>query len=105
MKRIWLSAISIGAVLSPAISGADSSLGAGVWANYRYVLDDNRDDETFGDVADEALIIYADGAADETDEGWSYSAELRIGPGSFTDTANNSTGDTFACTRPGSALR
>ncbi|MBB85805.1 MAG: hypothetical protein CMP06_00660 [Xanthomonadales bacterium] len=96
MKRIWLSAISIGAVLSPAISGADSSLGAGVWANYRYVLDDNRDDETFGDVADEALIIYADGAADETDEGWSYSAELRIGPGSFTDAANNSTGDTFA---------
>ena len=75
---------------------AETSLSAGVWANYRYVNDNERDQATLGDIADEALILYADGQADGEDEGnWSYSAELRIGPGSFTDPANNSTGDSF----------
>ncbi len=77
-----------GALASPNLSG-------GVWFNYRYVDDNDRDDETIGDFADEAFILYADGKAKEGEGIWSYSAELRIGPGSFTDTANNSSGDNF----------
>lgn len=78
------------------VTAAETALSAGVWANYRYIKDNDRDEDTFGDVADEALILYADGAAEDDDEGnWSFSAELRIGPGSFTDPANNSTGDFF----------
>ena len=83
------------ATMACAPVAAESTLGAGVWANYRYVVDDPRDEDTFGDFADEALILYADGRSDDKDQPWSYSAELRIGPGSFTDSANNSTGSTF----------
>lgn len=82
-------------VLPMPIFAAETTLGVGVWANYRYVQDNDRDDETFGDFADEALILYADGKADDGEGNWSYSAELRIGPGSFTDPANNSTGDNY----------
>jgi len=95
MKWTALSMMGAVALLHPGASIAESTLSAGVWANYRYVMDDTRDEDTFGDIADEALIIYADGAADDDEGIWSYSAELRIGPGSFTDSANNSTGDTF----------
>lgn len=82
------------ALPSTAQATPESNIGVGVWANYRYVQDNDRDDETFGDIADDALIIYADGNAG--DEGkWTYSAELRIGPGSFTDPDNNDSGDNF----------
>lgn len=74
------------AVASPAISG-------GVWFNYRNVNDDDRDDETGGDIADEALVLYVDDKKDGRP--WSFSAETRFGPGSFTDPNNNSTGDNF----------
>ena len=83
------------AAMTSLPAAAESTLGAGVWANYRYVVDDGRDEETFGDFADEALILYADGESDDPNQAWSYSAELRIGPGSFTDSANNSTGSRF----------
>lgn len=75
---------------------AASSLSGGVWLNYRYVEDDDRDEDTLGDVADEALVIYASGEADEGQGNWSYGAELRVGPGSFTDRDNNSSGDNTA---------
>lgn len=76
-------------------SYASTSLSAGVWANYRYVQDNDRDQETFGDIADEALILYADGHAPENEGAWSFSAEMRFGPGSFTRPSSNSTGDNF----------
>lgn len=80
------------AMASPDISG-------GLWAVYRYVMDtdfsnaDERDDETFGDIDGEALILYVDG--DHKESGWFYSGEMRFGPGSFTDPFNNNTGDNF----------
>lgn len=81
----------------PVMAEPETNFTVGVWGNYRYVDDDDRDEETFGDVADEAVILYADGkAGPDSEHQWSYSAELRIGPGSFTDPANNSTGDNYA---------
>ena len=47
------------ATMACAPVAAESTLGAGVWANYRYVVDDPRDEDTLGDFADEALILYA----------------------------------------------
>ena len=79
-----------------AVSAAQTNLSAGVWAVYENVRDNDRDEETFGDIKDEALILYMDGHADPEEGAWSYSAELRIGPGSFTDPGNNSTGNNFA---------
>ncbi len=82
---LYLSSLSF-SYASPAMSG-------GVWFNYRYVSDDDRDKETRGDIADEALILYVDD--NQKDRDWRFSGELRIGPGSFTDPANNSSGDNF----------
>ena len=80
--------------LSVPAHAQDTNLTVGFWANYRYVQDDDRDEETVGDIADEAVIFYADGDAGDTGN-WVYSAELRIGPGSFTDPLNNSSGENF----------
>lgn len=71
---------------SPAISG-------GVWFNYSYIEDNERDKKTVGDISDEALILYIDGEAPEGKGNWSYSAEFRIGNGAFTDSENNASGD------------
>lgn len=80
------------------LSTAWAGLSAGVWMNYQYLYDNasSPHKETRGDFGNEALILYADGQAPEGEGNWSYSAELRIGPGSFTDPDNNSTGDSFA---------
>ncbi|MCU4675199.1 hypothetical protein N7931_06090 [Catenovulum sp. 2E275] len=80
-------------LLSPPLI-ASPSLSGGIWFNYRYVDDNERDKDTYGDVADEALVLYVDDTAENRP--WSLSAELRIGPGSFTSPANNSSGDNFA---------
>lgn len=78
---------------------ASPSLSGGLWFNYRYVNDGSdasveRDKDTIGDVADEALIFYVDDVKDNRP--WSLSAELRVGPGSFTDPQSNSSGDNLA---------
>ncbi|VUD67454.1 hypothetical protein TDB9533_03801 [Thalassocella blandensis] len=75
-----------------------AELSTGVWFNYRYVTDsggtsDERDADTFGDIQSEALILYLDDQV--KDSPWKLSGEVRFGPGSFTDRANNSTGDNF----------
>lgn len=73
---------------------ADNTLSAGIWGTYQYLPDDEANKNTGGEFTGEALIIYADGHAD-TEGNWLYSAEMRFGPGSFTDPENNSTGDEF----------
>lgn len=85
-------------VVYGAQARAAGGLSAGVWMNYEYQFDNpaSAHEETRGDIENEALILYADGQAEDGQGRWLYSAELRIGPGSFTDTANNSSGDTFA---------
>ncbi len=84
---------------------AESTLGAGVWATYEYIDDNETDEETHGSIKDEALILYADGSAEPDVGNWLYSAELRIGPGSFTDPANNSTGDEISLHKAWLGLR
>ena len=84
--------------LPVALAQASDNLSAGVWMNYEYQIDNAASvhEETRGDIENEALILYADGHAEAGQGRWLYSAELRIGPGSFTDPNNNSTGDNFA---------
>lgn len=91
------------ALLTPIISQASPSLSGGVWFNYRNITDSDfssaafnsdLDSETNGDIADEALILYADHK--EEGQPWYLSAEMRFGPGGFTNPATNSTGDNFA---------
>ncbi len=76
------------ALASPEISG-------GVWFNYTYQFDGDKDTvdserNSLGTFGDEAFALFVDSSDDKSP--WVYSAELRIGPGSFTDSANNSTG-------------
>ncbi len=105
MKSKTIRALSIlfaVALLAPLPAAASPSISGGVWFNYRNVTDSDftsgpynstLDKKNGGDVADEALIIYVDDNPE--DSPWRFSAETRFGPGSFTDTANNSTGDSF----------
>ncbi|MGC9386322.1 MAG: hypothetical protein ACP5D0_05215, partial [Hydrogenovibrio sp.] len=81
-------------VLSAAASGvqAEHNFAGGVWFNYNYTYEGG-DNPNEGNIGDEALVLYADGQADPGDGIWSYAAEWRMGPGSFTDPKHNSTGN------------
>ena len=90
------------AVCTPITATAGAELSAGVWWVYQNVTNsdfnsasfsEDLDNETGGNFADPALILYAD---DDGSHGpWHFSAETRIGTGSFTDRANNNSGDNF----------
>jgi len=101
-RALATAAAAAAAIAIPSLAAASTSLSGGVWASYRYVTNSDfaspafnqyLDEETGGDIGREALILYADHTQD--DGPWSLSAETRFGPGSFTDVANNSTGDNF----------
>jgi len=89
-------ATSILSLMICCAAAAENNLGMGVWATYEYLPGDDASEETFGQIKDEAVILYADGSASEGEGRLLYSSELRIGPGSFTDPDNNSTGDQVA---------
>jgi hypothetical protein len=79
-----------------ASAHASHNLAGGVWFNYENVNDtvaSGDESENNGNFGEEAFVLYADGQAEEGI--WSYSAEFRVGPGSFTEPAFNSTGDEF----------
>lgn len=82
------------AALAASSAGADTQLSAGVWGTFQYLPDDEISQNSGGEFTGEALILYLDGNAGDTGN-WLYSAEFRVGPGSFTDPANNSTGDQY----------
>lgn len=90
------SALTTLSLAVPMQALAESNLSAGIWGTYAYLPDDDTSKDTWGAFEGEALILYADGNAGEGEGRWLYSAEMRLGPGSFTDPANNSTGDQFA---------
>ncbi|EDY85896.1 conserved hypothetical protein [gamma proteobacterium HTCC5015] len=90
MKLLGLGTLTAAALL-PLQVHASPSLAGGVWFNYGYDDREVKDNEDLGDIGGEALILYADHQVE--DKPWSVSAEFRMGPGSFTDPANNSTGD------------
>jgi hypothetical protein len=87
-----VSALTAAAILSTA-AHASPNLSGGVWFNYQYQQNNDAHQESWGVIDSEALILYADGNVPDTP--WTYSAETRIGPGSFTDSVNNSTGSQF----------
>lgn len=75
---------------------AEENFSIGLWGNYQYLPDDEANKNAWGEIGSEALILYADGEAERGEGRWRYSAEVRFGPGSFTDPDNNSTGDNMA---------
>lgn len=75
---------------------ADVSLTGGLWFNYAYQTTEGADEPNNGVIGEETLVIYIDGADERHALKTDYSIELQMGPGSFTDTANNSTGDQFS---------
>ncbi|MGM0678579.1 MAG: porin, partial [Pseudomonadota bacterium] len=91
--RTFLSCAVSASLVLPTFASASPAISGGVWFNYRNVADNDRDNETAGDIADEALVLYVDDKKDGRP--WSFSAETRFGPGSFTDPDNNSTGDSY----------
>jgi len=84
----------------PTSAHAGAELSAGVWWVYQNItksdfnspaFNEDLDNETGGNFADPALIIYAD---DDGSYGpWHFSAETRFGTGSFTDPSSNNSGD------------
>jgi hypothetical protein len=88
-------------LLLPLGTAAGVELSSGVWWVYGYITDSDfsspsfseaLDNTTGGNFSDPALVFYAD---DDGSYGpWGYSAELRMGRGSFTDPINNSSGGT-----------
>ncbi|WP_096761359.1 porin [Hydrogenovibrio kuenenii] len=85
--------LTLCSLFSPSISNASTNLSGGVWFNYNQNLTSGAQNSNGGNIGDEALVLYADGKAKPGEGNWSYSAEWRMGPGSFTDPKHNSTGD------------
>ncbi len=98
VRQVQLSLFSLLALLGTSAQ-AEYNFAGGVWFNYNYSFDDGSDEPNNGNFGDEAFIIYADGAADPGKGIWSYSAEWRMGPGSFTDPEHNSTGNQMSMKR------
>ncbi|CAA0078223.1 Uncharacterised protein [Zhongshania aliphaticivorans] len=77
------------ALMVSGASVAGAEISAGVWWVYQNASEGDGD----GEFADPALIIYGD---DDGSHGpWGFSAEMRIGTGSFTNPASNNSGDNF----------
>ncbi|MDF1781813.1 MAG: hypothetical protein P1U67_10990 [Alcanivoracaceae bacterium] len=98
--------ISLCLILSSlsAFAMAGAELGAGVWWVYQYTevsdftgptsaFDADLDNQTGGNFADPAFILYAND--DDSHGPWHFSGEMRLDTGSFTQTANNNSGDSL----------
>lgn len=77
---------------------ASTSVSGGIWLNHQQTTEDTgsdnseREAQTLGVTNSEALVLYIDHKQENTN--WQLSGEWRTGPGSFSSSANNSTGDT-----------
>merc|ERR1711879_221371 len=82
---------------STSVALASPSISGGFWMNYRYHVnsgvDEARDSNTSGDIADEAIVFYI--TDKPKDKPWSFESEIRFGPGAFTRPSSNSTGGNF----------
>jgi len=92
MKKSLLTLAITAAVAVPA--SASTAISGGIWVTHQNELEKNAkyDDATNGVTTGEALILYIDHK--QEDSNWQLSSEWRTGPGSFSDAANNTTGDT-----------
>ena len=95
-RGVPLPAALLAVLWCAAAVAADGSLSVGIWGTYQYLPGEDSSTNSGGEFTGEALILYADGKAPQGEGRWLYSAEMRFGSGSFTDTDNNSTGDQMA---------
>ncbi len=96
MKKSLLAVAIAASAVAPAY--ASTAISGGIWLNQQQTTEstgtntDKRDGQTLGVTNSEALILYID--HQQEDSAWQLSSEWRTGPGSFSDSANNPTGDT-----------
>jgi hypothetical protein len=96
MKKSLLALAITASVAVPA--SASTAISGGIWLNHQYVTEETgtetteREGSTLGSTNSESLILYVD--HQQEDSAWQLSSEWRTGPGSFSDGAHNSTGDT-----------
>ncbi|WP_221796111.1 hypothetical protein [Oceanobacter mangrovi] len=88
-----LAAALVAAVLGAPAAMASPAISGGVWFNYTATKDNATQDEEKGALGGEALILYINDAPEG--KPYSFDAEVRYGPGAFTDPSTNSTGDNF----------
>ena len=96
MKKSLLALAIAASATAPAY--ASTAISGGIWLNHQQTTEDTgsdnseREASTLGNVNSEALILYIDHQQEDSD--WQLSAEWRTGQGSFSDSANNNSGDT-----------
>ena len=96
MKKSLLALAITATAAVPAY--ASTAISGGVWLNQQQTTEDTgaqgaeREGQTLGVTNSEALVLYID--HQQEDSAWQLSSEWRTGPGSFSDSANNPTGDT-----------
>ena len=96
MKKSLLALAIAATVAVPA--SASTAISGGIWLNHQQTTEDTgaegseREATTLGTTNSESLILYID--HQQEDSAWQLSSEWRTGPGSFSDSANNPTGDT-----------
>ena len=91
MKKSLLTIAISAAIAVPA--SASTAISGGIWMTHGVDLqkDGTADNSTHGIPQGESLILYVDHQQENSD--WQLSAEWRAGQGSFTDSANNTSGD------------
>jgi hypothetical protein len=98
MKKSLLALAIAASAVATAPAYASTAISGGIWLNQQQTTEstgtntDKRDGQTLGVTNSEALILYIDHT--QEDSAWQLSSEWRTGPGSFSDSANNPTGDT-----------
>lgn len=96
MKKSLLALAITATAAVPAY--ASTAISGGIWLNHQQTTEDTgaqgteREGQTLGVTNSEALVLYID--HQQEDSAWQLSSEWRSGPGSFSDSSNNPTGDT-----------
>ncbi|MFT7374146.1 MAG: hypothetical protein ACI9T9_002851, partial [Oleiphilaceae bacterium] len=97
MKKSLLALAIAASAVAAAPAYASTAISGGIWLNHQQIDESGnnkseREADTLGTVGSEALVLYID--HQQKDSAWQLSAEWRSGPGSFSDSSNNPTGDT-----------
>jgi hypothetical protein len=98
MKKSLLALAIAASAVAAAPAYASTAISGGIWLNHQLTTEStgtdtpDREADTLGTVNSEALVLYID--HQQEDSAWQLSAEWRTGPGSFSDSSNNPTGDT-----------
>lgn len=100
VMSVLLLVVLVAGLTAPASAWAGARFSGGVWWVYGYIdesdfaapaFSDALDAETGGNFSDPAMVVYADDG--DSYGRWHFSAEARLGRGSFTDPRHNASGD------------